>query len=811
MTFLNATLAFGLAAIAIPIALHFLARREPKKVVFPSLRFLTKRYESNRSRFQIRRWWLLALRIATVATVALAFARPIVHQSLSLTWTTIAIVAFAGVALLFLAGVSFSREHARSLRYGLLAVSLATLLFAIVWGGITFFSGPKIDIASAGPVAIAIVIDNSPTSAWKTIDDDRITRLQEIAKWIVTRVPRSSDVSVIDRSSTPASFALDPASALAQIEQLKPLWVTQPIASRIEAAVRLVSSSELNSRSVIVLSDLTAETWKRAIDSAELHPIAESQPSVSLTLFDLGEFQGINRSLSAVSISDLTPPVNSPVSLSAMVSVIGGRESKTQSVTAELEIVESDPALPVIRDGKIVRPTSKSVDRTSVQIKGNSGAEVLLTIPPLELGTHMGFVRFVGEDAMPLDDIRFFSIEVRPPSPVLIVCDDDDEARVLAQTITAPLSIEDPNAEYRVDTVKQRDLQAVRFADFDMVFFIDPTTETLTSELLSDYVHAGGNVLVALGPSSEPSSDLSATVLGSLELVRRWRVPPPGTFFRLSPTTHPIVTPLSELPGGVPWSSFRIAQYWQLQPVSSDNASTQTLASFAGTEHAAIVEVKSDSVNSDVGRVVIVATPLPALSKSTRDWNELFSGNDAWPAFLLVRQMTDFLLMRSGGESNTLVGQPKMVKVDPSDESRDVQGASPSPVVRRFQWYPPGETALSIPINLESDETELRLLSVDTPGVHWIRGSDFQQGFSVNLADETTNLTRIEPAAFISAFGSERFHFVTEREAIDLKGDDANQRVSLHSPLMLLVLLVFLLEQILSNRFYRSTTAGGAV
>ncbi len=117
MTFLNATLIFGLAATAVPIVLHLLARREPRKVVFPSVRFLTKRFESNRSRLQVRRWWLLALRIAALAALALALARPAIHRSLSLTWLTIGMVTALGIALLVMATVALSKGQSRTTTY----------------------------------------------------------------------------------------------------------------------------------------------------------------------------------------------------------------------------------------------------------------------------------------------------------------------------------------------------------------------------------------------------------------------------------------------------------------------------------------------------------------------------------------------------------------------------------------------------------------------------------------------------------------------------------------------------------------------
>ena len=40
VTFLNASLIFGVAAIAVPIVLHLIAKREPRRVVFPSVLFL---------------------------------------------------------------------------------------------------------------------------------------------------------------------------------------------------------------------------------------------------------------------------------------------------------------------------------------------------------------------------------------------------------------------------------------------------------------------------------------------------------------------------------------------------------------------------------------------------------------------------------------------------------------------------------------------------------------------------------------------------------------------------------------------------
>jgi hypothetical protein len=66
----------GLAALAIPIALHLIQRERKRVVEFPSLMFLRRiPYQSVRRR-RVRHWALLLLRLAALAVVVLAFARP---------------------------------------------------------------------------------------------------------------------------------------------------------------------------------------------------------------------------------------------------------------------------------------------------------------------------------------------------------------------------------------------------------------------------------------------------------------------------------------------------------------------------------------------------------------------------------------------------------------------------------------------------------------------------------------------------------------------------------------------------------------
>ena len=80
MSFVNPLiLAAGLAAIAIPIAIHLLMRRRRKPTPWAAMRFLQEAIRKRRRRLQLERLLLLAVRCLLVAAIALALGRPIVR------------------------------------------------------------------------------------------------------------------------------------------------------------------------------------------------------------------------------------------------------------------------------------------------------------------------------------------------------------------------------------------------------------------------------------------------------------------------------------------------------------------------------------------------------------------------------------------------------------------------------------------------------------------------------------------------------------------------------------------------------------
>jgi hypothetical protein len=76
MTFLNPLLLVGLLGMAVPVLIHLLSRRTARQVEFSSLDFLRRLERRSLRRVRIRQILLLIVRMAIIAAVSMAMARP---------------------------------------------------------------------------------------------------------------------------------------------------------------------------------------------------------------------------------------------------------------------------------------------------------------------------------------------------------------------------------------------------------------------------------------------------------------------------------------------------------------------------------------------------------------------------------------------------------------------------------------------------------------------------------------------------------------------------------------------------------------
>lgn len=81
MTFLNQALAFGAAALLIPLVIHLLNRSRFRTVQWGAMHLLEAVINVNHKRFQLEQWILLMVRCAIPVLLALCLARPILTGS----------------------------------------------------------------------------------------------------------------------------------------------------------------------------------------------------------------------------------------------------------------------------------------------------------------------------------------------------------------------------------------------------------------------------------------------------------------------------------------------------------------------------------------------------------------------------------------------------------------------------------------------------------------------------------------------------------------------------------------------------------
>lgn len=874
MSFLNATLLAGVLAAAVPVVLHLLARQQPKRVVFPGVAFLTSRLTQQTSRLKIRRWWLLALRVLAVAALAVVLARPHINSAMAATWTTIGLVAVAALGLMAMASIALAKNLSRGLVWSLFIGSLLAAIGSGI-GAITVLANSESpNIQQDQPLALAIVIDNSPTSAWTISTNDPETqnyldRAIEQAESLIQRLPTGSRLSLIDRSPTPVGFSLDLMAARSRLQQFKPLAVPLPIADRIEAAIELVQTSDLPNRQVIVLTDLSEPTWNQTkpnrqptSEDARLSSQLSSQLSTQLSADRRGDVQlsllnlrgnvdevAFNRSLSLPQVAQSAPAAGTAIPIRVEVTGSSSIPNSASTATVQLQLYANDPSLPVIRDGETILPPLRTVDRASVTLNPLGASEVVLSLPPLPLGTYHAVIELVGDDQFQWDNQRYLTIDLPQPPKVLVIGNDPGEVNVIATAMTAPNEINDPAASYAIETVAYRDLKAIDWQPFELLMMVDPpirydasqqqwigSSEGLSSTMLdqlAEMVAEGAGLLLSLGPSCEvvgkanptPQAASRTNSISQLtpQLKRVWRVPDPGTFLQVQDPTHPILLTLTQAASKPNWSDFRVRRYWQSEPgdwnVIATLAKRNEAAGDNRTQPPAIL-----TRSFGEGRIAVTTTPLPATGPISRTWNDLFTSGDAWPAFQTVRGLASWLAGLEQTQTTVLAGQTVVLEgfgppaeslSDPASE-RVVDGATAG----NWQVYPPEGSPYPVLIQTSGEKaTKLTLSNTTELGTYFFRSltekndateeaeSKPVTGVSVNLAEAWSNNRMVESSVLATWFGDEPSKETWARqddvEAVTL-GSNKNSAsaVSLHGPLMLFAVMMFIGEQLLSNYFY---------
>ncbi|MEM9353546.1 MAG: BatA and WFA domain-containing protein [Planctomycetota bacterium] len=711
MGFLTPVLLGGAALIAVPILLHLVMRRQPRRLDFPALRFVQQRRRSNQRRMQLRHWLLLALRCALIAGLAFALARPTLK-------------------------------------------------------------GTGLRGKEGAPLAVAVVVDNSLRMQLVSGNQTRLEQAREAAGRFISQLPEGSKVAVVDRSGASSGFAVDTATARSRADNLLLESAPRPLDEAVIEAIDLLAQQPDHRQELFLFSDLTTAS----LGPDALTAIAESLEShkeVRLYIADVGVDQPINAAITRVEVPKKRLRQGEPLRVEASVELTGLAETQV------VELFVRSEAGDEVKRGQ--RFAEAAADGTAL---------VKFEVADLPLGTHQGHVALSSSDPLAFDNRRSFTVEVTPPTRVLLLGQSTDDTLFLSEALS-PSFLNNEAGAFRCTSktfaqLTDEALQGQPLTEFDAVCLLDPPPlEDRLWQALVDAADEGLGVGIFLGHRARPSAFAESLPQQLLPgpLARRSR---DSTHLRPRNLDHPATVGLKNYAEDIPWQVYPVLTHWQFEELAGD---AFVVARYANRSPA-IVERPVGR-----GRLITITTPVsdPLEPEGREPWNLLPTGPEPWPFVALSRQLVGYLAQRGEEQLNLRPGETATIRLPGGSELSSFVFQPPDGLPLR-RTLPPGADSIQV-----GSTRALGNYRVVAGG----RSGELDRGFSVNAAPELSRLERIDGKTLTAALPADRVRVAREFNDVQKYVDVGRTGRELFPWAISLVAMVWCAEGLLSNRFYR--------
>lgn len=717
----------GLGLATIPVVLHLIMRQKARRVVFPALRLVKQRYEVRRRRLQLQHVLLMLLRMLLILLVGVGLARP-----------------------------------------------------KLEWGGP--FAGEE------APVAAVLIFDTSPRMAYRYRNQTRLEVAQELGVWLLTQLPRDSDIAVMDSRNPVANFAVDRGSARTQIQRLQLSAVADSVPRLIERAVSLLDSSEKVHREIYIFTDLATAGWP----SSEFGGLRErllKTKNIAFYLLDVGIEEPRETGIREVKLSEDVNIEGIPLEFQVECRRWGPAETRTVALYLEDDNSASATGAK--------QPVKRA--QASVSIPANGLAVTTIRLAGLTSGVHQGYVQLEGDSPLVHNDRWYFTVHVRSALPVLIAAPSPAERRAvyLSQALAPEMLRRAGVARFQCDVIDLSALASKDLAKYQAVFVLDPSLlPNQTWERLKAFVENGGGLAIFLGRSlgnpeswnTPPVSDL----LPGHVLVQS-RAPSGDVYVRPTSYDHPVLKPFKALAGSVPWDLFPVYRYWVIDPLA---------------ENALVVLPYSDGRPCMIervvgkGRVITVTTPVSDLPDSA-PWNLLPMGQ-AWPFLILSNQLAFYLAGTGEIRTNYLAGETVRVVIDSGGKLTGALLDLPPDALNATR----SEPAFPIRLSFQPDKRDILITATERVGHYRLRGGgkdeEFVFGFSVNYPGALMELNRVSKGELAELFKNVSFQIAHDRSDLSRQVTAGRTGFDATPYVLMAMVLILGLEQVVANRFYRA-------
>lgn len=666
-----------------------------------------------------------------------------------------------------------------ALRVGLI------LLLGLALARPTLRSG-LLAIDQKAPVAMSLVFDTSLSMEYKEKGKSRLDEAKDLAARVIDSTTEGSEITIVNSANPDAAATGDIASALARLKAVELSPGRRPLNDSVVRSYRALARSQHGRREVYVFTDMAASAWEATSKAATGNGDAASgsgpgarleaeaaliDANVKVYCIDVGAPSPVNLGIGPIDLPRAVIAEGSPLELKFAVGNRGPVADRTIELT-----VDGEPR-----------------DQRSIQLPADRPTELTLSLSGLPAGVHQGKVAINAADALPFDDARYFTVEVRPPMRTLVVVDDPADAVHWTNALAPETMRRAGDARFIVDVTSSVELVGTDITRYPVITLLNVAAlDAAAWTLLDNFVLAGGGLFVGLGErvdrASYDSSAAQAVLPARLDAEVR---PAEGTYLAPEQFAHPLLASFRQW-GDSDLPELTVQGYWRVLP-PPDGA--RVIVSYANGDPALVERVFPAGRR---GRSILLTTAAH-YRPSADTWTELPRG---WSYLVLAHQLMDYLCRSTDRRLDFLAGQRVLLELDPGRSAGLVTITDPRGEVERVT-LDPGATVLAA-----------TTAALGNYRVEAADGSEFPlMGFSVNEPVDECDLNSIEPAAIEKLIGKDRL--VITRDPAELEGAVEEARVGreLYPWLMLIVLALFAVEGYFANRFYRQagpTNAGPA-
>lgn len=785
----------GAALVGLPILLHLIMKQEPKRLTFPAFRFLKQKLKTNQRKLRLRHFILLALRMLLIALFCLTLYQPT-------------------------------------------------------------FKSDQLNIRGEQPVAVVIIIDTTPSTGY--IGGDNKSRLDEQrrrALELLEELPDKSPVAIVDTSDLNGHWLLDIGAARRRIEELKETKGGQPVSSGIAVAYQLLAkvdqetdSSEPLRKLVAVFTDRTAASWD-PVRTEDLKKLRDTVPDPKPLhiVFDVGVDQPVNVAILSAEMKPQVITANQVASITVTVGAVGNDRPLDVSVLAKL-------------DG------AKTPESKAVVVEPGQTRALTFDFRGLKPGLHQIEFALAADDKLAFDNKRFLTFKVGEARRILTVTSDKESAAFWQAAHLAS-----DKAEFSCLVVEPNDIEigeggvaVVRYAPdpkqpattvtddlraFEVVCLLgvknpaevnpNHVADGTLWDRLRPYLRTGGKLIVIPPPDTAidlPAYNESATDLmpGKFKQVLRtdrmnpppprqeasnWPAPRDGAngvtwVLDANALKHPMLKVVED------WRQQKAnldfvanprltKRYWEVEP---DKGATSVVyyndAAEPKERRPAILErsvLDPKDNNKPKGKVLLLTTRMDIMPKG-EEWHDYWEqdGSTFFAAFpyLLVRYLAGDT---TDANFNFVTGATVSVPLPRGRLNRESKVIFDGPGIS-------GNDALITP---GEKQTEIRVgpPKTNVPGnfalsVEKDRAVIWKDGFSTNVPADESNLEKVPVEALEDLVGKDRVISVDRNLPLsEILSGRVDHPIDLFPWLLIVVLMLFVAEGLVANRFYRRPKA----